>query len=142
MLTLVIQRHKGIADEGLHQQPLHSRRVKPARHHVETGGFVQFAHRCAVRAFDVIGEDFELRDGVGAGTCFQQQAFEIPRGEEPLSGGEFLKLAKDKAALLQMDMDMLKRQAFIGDAFVALDDEGEHERLLDAALAALEGAKL
>jgi Fe-S cluster assembly protein SufD len=33
-------------------------------------------------------------------------------------------------------------QAFIGDAFVALDDEGEHERLLDAALAALEGAKL
>ncbi|MFN4039480.1 MAG: ABC transporter ATP-binding protein, partial [Erythrobacter sp.] len=32
------------------------------------------------------------------------------RGEEPLSGGEFLKLAKAKAALLQMDMEMLKRQ--------------------------------
>ena len=33
-------------------------------------------------------------------------------------------------------------QAFIGDAFVALEDEGERERLLDAALAALEGARL
>lgn len=36
------------------------------------------------------------------------------RGEEPLSGGEFLKLAKDKAGLLQMDMDMLKRQVNVG----------------------------
>lgn len=36
------------------------------------------------------------------------------RGEEPLSGGEFLKLAKEKAALLQMDMDMLKRQVNVG----------------------------
>ncbi len=33
-------------------------------------------------------------------------------------------------------------QAFIGDAFVELGDEAEHERLLDAALAALEGSKL
>ena len=36
------------------------------------------------------------------------------RGEEPLSGGEFLKLAKDKAGLLKMDMDMLKRQVNVG----------------------------
>ena len=36
------------------------------------------------------------------------------RGEAPLSGGEFLKLAKDKAALLQMDMEMLKRQVNVG----------------------------
>ena len=36
------------------------------------------------------------------------------RGEEPLTGGEILKLAKDKAALLQMDMDMLKRQVNVG----------------------------
>lgn len=33
-------------------------------------------------------------------------------------------------------------QAFIGDAFVTLEDEAERETLLDAALAALEGAKL
>jgi Fe-S cluster assembly ATP-binding protein len=36
------------------------------------------------------------------------------RGEEPLSGGEFLKLAKEKAALLKMDMDMLKRHVNVG----------------------------
>ena len=36
------------------------------------------------------------------------------RGEEPLSGGEFLKLAKDKAALLKLDMDMLKRNVNVG----------------------------
>ena len=36
------------------------------------------------------------------------------RGEEALSGGEFLKLAKEKAALLKMDMAMLKRHVNVG----------------------------
>ena len=36
------------------------------------------------------------------------------RGEEPLSGGEFLKVAREKAALLKMDMDMLKRPVNVG----------------------------
>lgn len=36
------------------------------------------------------------------------------RGEEPLSGGEFLKLAKEKAALLNLDMEMLKRNVNVG----------------------------
>ncbi|GGJ48766.1 Fe-S cluster assembly ATPase SufC [Sphingopyxis bauzanensis] len=36
------------------------------------------------------------------------------RGEEPLSGGEFLKVAREKAALLKMDMDMLKRSVNVG----------------------------
>ena len=36
------------------------------------------------------------------------------RGEEALTGGEFLKLAKEKAALLRMDMDMLKRPVNVG----------------------------
>ena len=36
------------------------------------------------------------------------------RGEAPLSGGEFLKLAREKAALLRMDMDMLKRPVNVG----------------------------
>lgn len=36
------------------------------------------------------------------------------RGEEPLSGGEFLKLAKEKAGLLKLDMDMLKRHVNVG----------------------------
>ena len=36
------------------------------------------------------------------------------RGEAPLSGGEFLKLAREKAALLRLDMDMLKRPVNVG----------------------------
>lgn len=36
------------------------------------------------------------------------------RGDEPLSGAEFIKLAKEKAGLLKMDMDMLKRAVNVG----------------------------
>ena len=36
------------------------------------------------------------------------------RGEAPLSGGEFLKLAREKAALLKLDMEMLKRPVNVG----------------------------
>jgi len=36
------------------------------------------------------------------------------RGEDELSGGQFIKLAKEKAALLKMDMDMLKRAVNVG----------------------------
>jgi Fe-S cluster assembly ATP-binding protein len=36
------------------------------------------------------------------------------RGEEPLTGGDFLKLAKEKAGLLKLDMDMLKRHVNVG----------------------------
>ena len=36
------------------------------------------------------------------------------RGEEPLTGGEFIKLAKEKAALLGLDMEMLKRPVNVG----------------------------
>ena len=36
------------------------------------------------------------------------------RGEPPLSGAEFLKLAREKAALLKLDMDMLKRPVNVG----------------------------
>jgi Fe-S cluster assembly ATP-binding protein len=36
------------------------------------------------------------------------------RDQAPLSGGEFLKLAREKAALLRMDMDMLKRPVNVG----------------------------
>ena len=36
------------------------------------------------------------------------------RGEAPLSGAEFLKLAREKAALLRLDMDMLKRPVNVG----------------------------
>jgi Fe-S cluster assembly ATP-binding protein len=36
------------------------------------------------------------------------------RGEAALSGGEFLKLAREKAGLLKMDMEMLKRPVNVG----------------------------
>ncbi|GMM91883.1 Fe-S cluster assembly ATPase SufC [Qipengyuania sp. MTN3-11] len=36
------------------------------------------------------------------------------RGKEPLTGGEFLKLAKEKAGLLKLDMEMLKRNVNVG----------------------------
>ena len=36
------------------------------------------------------------------------------REEEPLSGGDFLKLAKEKAGLLKLDMEMLKRNVNVG----------------------------
>ena len=36
------------------------------------------------------------------------------RGEAPLSGGDFLKLAREKAGLLKMDMEMLKRPVNVG----------------------------
>ena len=36
------------------------------------------------------------------------------RGEEPLSGGEFLRVAREKAALLKLDMEMLKRPVNVG----------------------------
>ena len=36
------------------------------------------------------------------------------RGEEALTGGEFLKLAKDRAGLLKLDPDMLKRHVNVG----------------------------
>ncbi len=35
-------------------------------------------------------------------------------GDAPLSGGEFLKLAREKAALLKLDMEMLKRPVNVG----------------------------
>ena len=36
------------------------------------------------------------------------------RGQEPLSGGDFLKLAREQAGLLKLDMDMLKRPVNVG----------------------------
>ena len=36
------------------------------------------------------------------------------RGEGPLSGGDFLKLAREKASLLRFDMEMLKRPVNVG----------------------------
>jgi Fe-S cluster assembly ATP-binding protein len=90
-----------------------------------TGGSVRFAGE------DLLAMDPHERAAAGLFLGFQYPV-EIPgvsnvqflrealnsqrklRGQEPLSGGEFLKLAKDKAALLRLDMDMLKRHVNVG----------------------------
>jgi len=90
-----------------------------------TGGTVEFAGQ------DLLALDPHERAAAGLFLGFQYPV-EIPgvsfvqflreslnaqrkaRGEEPLSGGEFLKLAREKAALLKMDMDMLKRPVNVG----------------------------
>jgi Fe-S cluster assembly ATP-binding protein len=61
------------------------------------------------------------------------------RGQEPLTGGEFLKLAREQAGLLKMDMEMLKRPVNVGFS------GGEKKRaemvqmgILDPALAILD----
>ncbi len=61
------------------------------------------------------------------------------RGEEPLSGGDFLKLAKDKAGLLKLDMEMLKR--FVNVGFSGGEKkraEMVHMGILDPKLAVLD----
>ncbi len=61
------------------------------------------------------------------------------RGEEPLTGGEFLKLAKDKAGLLRMDMDMLKRAVNVGfSGGEKKRAEMVHMGILDPKLAVLD----
>jgi len=61
------------------------------------------------------------------------------RGEEPLSGGDFLKLAKEKAGLLKLDMEMLKR--FVNVGFSGGEKkraEMVHMGILDPNLAVLD----
>ncbi|MGX7951153.1 Fe-S cluster assembly ATPase SufC [Tsuneonella sp. HG249] len=61
------------------------------------------------------------------------------RGEEPLSGGDFLKLAKEKAALLRMDMEMLKRPVNVGfSGGEKKRAEMVHMGILDPAFAVLD----
>jgi Fe-S cluster assembly ATP-binding protein len=90
-----------------------------------TGGSVNF------NGADLLGLETHERAALGLFLGFQYPV-EIPgvsnvqflrealnaqrkaRGAEPLSGGEFLKLAREKAALLRMDMEMLKRPVNVG----------------------------
>jgi Fe-S cluster assembly ATP-binding protein len=90
-----------------------------------TGGSVSF------EGHDLLGMEPHERAAAGLFLGFQYPV-EIPgvsnvqflrealnaqrkaRGEEPLSGGDFLKLAREKAGLLRLDMDMLKRNVNVG----------------------------
>ncbi len=63
----------------------------------------------------------------------------IARKENSLSGGEFLKLAKEKAGLLKLDMEMLKRQVNVGfSGGEKKRAEMVHMGILDPAFAVLD----
>jgi len=61
------------------------------------------------------------------------------RGEGPLSAGEFLKLAREKAGLLKFDMEMLKRPVNVGfSGGEKKRAEMVHMGILDPAFAVLD----
>lgn len=107
--------------------------IKVARHAQKTDAAQDFkallleagASANAVPQLEIFADDVKCAHGATVGELDEAARFYMAaRG-----------LAPDVAQRLLV-------QAFIGDAFVALDDPAEHERLLDAALSALEGARL
>ncbi|MEO0058331.1 MAG: hypothetical protein RIT17_1807 [Pseudomonadota bacterium] len=107
--------------------------IKVARHAQKTDAAQDFkgllleagASANAVPQLEIFADDVKCAHGATVGELDEQARFYMmARGVDPATAQRLLV------------------QAFIGDAFVSLDDEGEREKLLDAALGALEGARL
>jgi Fe-S cluster assembly protein SufD len=107
--------------------------IKVARHAQKTDAAQDFkallleagASANAVPQLEIFADDVKCAHGATVGALDEAARFYMmARGLDPATAQRLLV------------------QAFIGDAFVALEDEAERETLLDAALAALEGAKL
>jgi len=107
--------------------------VKVARHAQKTDAAQDFkallleagASANAVPQLEIFADDVKCAHGATVGQLDEAARFYMmARGLDPATAQRLLV------------------QAFIGDAFVALENEAERETLLDAALAALEGAKL
>lgn len=107
--------------------------IKVARHAQKTDAAQDFkgllleagASANAVPQLEIFADDVKCAHGATVGELDEQARFYMmARGLDPATAQRLLV------------------QAFIGDAFVALEDEAERETLLDAALSALEGAKL
>lgn len=107
--------------------------IRVARHAQKTDAAQDFkgllleagASANAVPQLEIFADDVKCAHGATVGALDEAARFYMmARGVDPATAQRLLV------------------QAFIGDAFVALDDEAERETLLDAALAALEGAKL
>ncbi|WP_086607003.1 SufD family Fe-S cluster assembly protein [Erythrobacter donghaensis] len=107
--------------------------IKVARHAQKTDAAQDFkgllleagASANAVPQLEIFADDVKCAHGATVGALDEAARFYMmARGVDPATA------------------QRLMVQAFIGDAFVALDDEAQRETLLDAALAALEGAKL
>jgi len=107
--------------------------IKVARHAQKTDAAQDFkallleagASANAVPQLEIFADDVKCAHGATVGELDESARFYMmARGLDPAT------------------VQRLLVQAFVGDALVALDDETEHEKLLDAALAALEGARL
>jgi Fe-S cluster assembly protein SufD len=107
--------------------------IKVARHAQKTDAAQDFkallleagASANAVPQLEIFADDVKCAHGATVGELDEAARFYMmARGLDPATAQRLLV------------------QAFIGDAFVALDDADEHARLLDAALGALEGARL
>jgi Fe-S cluster assembly protein SufD len=107
--------------------------IKVARHAQKTDAAQDFkgllleagASANAVPQLEIFADDVKCAHGATVGELDEGARFYMmARGVDP--------------AIAQR----LLVQAFIGDAFVSLDDEDEREALLDAALGVLEGARL
>ncbi len=107
--------------------------IKVARHAQKTDAAQDFkallleagASANAVPQLEIFADDVKCAHGATVGELDEAARFYMmARGLDPATAQRLLV------------------QAFIGDAFVALDDADEHARLLDAALSALEGARL
>jgi Fe-S cluster assembly protein SufD len=107
--------------------------IKVARHAQKTDAAQDFkgllleagASANAVPQLEIFADDVKCAHGATVGELDEGARFYMmARGLDPATAQRLLV------------------QAFIGDAFVALEDETEHAKLLDAALAALEGARL
>lgn len=107
--------------------------IRVARHAQKTDAAQDFkgllleagASTNAVPQLEIFADDVKCAHGATVGELDEDARFYLmARGVDPATAQRLLV------------------QAFIGDAFVALEDEAEREALLDAALAALEGAGL
>ena len=107
--------------------------IKVARHAQKTDAAQDFkgllleagASANAVPQLEIFADDVKCAHGATVGELDETARFYMmARGIDPATAQRLLV------------------QAFIGDAFVSLDDEAERETLLDAALSALEGARL
>ena len=105
--------------------------IKVARHAQKTDAAQDFkgllleagASANAVPQLEIFADDVKCAHGATVGEL-DEAARLMARGVDPATAQRLLV------------------QAFIGDAFVSLEDEAERETLLDAALGALEGARL
>jgi len=107
--------------------------IKVARHAQKTDAAQDFkallleagASANAVPQLEIFADDVKCAHGATVGELDEAARFYMmARGVDPATAQRLLV------------------QAFIGDAFVALDGADEHQRLLDAALSVLEGARL